>query len=306
MAKLGPRGYYSIQQVSELSGLSKQVIRKWEERYNLVQPIRLENGYRRYDEHDLNLILNAKGLTDQGYSIKQAAAIVKEEDSSSNNKQIIEKSYFLEHLNTHVLDLLEKGKQCNEMELNSILQQAYLEFGLEKFLQTVVKPFMFEVGNKWGSGEWDEYQESVSSLVVRDFLVQLRRAHHPKIDAPLILGACLPYERHEIPLHIILLQFMMKGWRTILVGGSPAPGSIEKLITKLKPEKVLLSAVTNVPFKKNPLLLKELDTFASVNKDIDFYLGGPGGIEYAKDTKLLSIKLADSINKVFEADSERK
>lgn len=303
MAILGPRGYYSIQQVSELSGLSKQVIRKWEERYNLVQPIRLENGYRRYDEHDLNLVLNAKGLTEQGYSIKQAAAIVKEENSNRTSKQVIENTHYVKHLNQHVLSLLEKGKQCNEMELNSILQQAYLELGLESFLNTVVKPFMFEVGNKWGCGEWDEYQESVSSLVVRDFLVQLRRAHHPKMDAPLILGACLPYERHEIPLHIILLQFMMKGWRTILVGTSPAPGSIEKLVTKLKPEKVLLSAVTSVPFEKNPLLLKELDTFASVNKNIDFYLGGPGGIEYAKDTKLLAIQLADSINKVFETES---
>ncbi|WP_243387179.1 MerR family DNA-binding transcriptional regulator [Bacillus kexueae] len=37
---------YHIQQVLNLTGLSKQVIRKWEERYQIVQPQRLDNGYR--------------------------------------------------------------------------------------------------------------------------------------------------------------------------------------------------------------------------------------------------------------------
>lgn len=60
-----------------------------------------------------------------------------------------------------------------------------------------------------------------------------------------------PYERHEIPLHILLLQVMMKGRKTIVVGASPAPGSIELLVQKLKPSKVLLSATTTVPFEKD-------------------------------------------------------
>ena len=62
---------YNITQVSEITGLSKQVIRKWEERYQLVQPKRLENGHRVYSEHDLQLLLKVQNLSQQGYSIKQ-------------------------------------------------------------------------------------------------------------------------------------------------------------------------------------------------------------------------------------------
>lgn len=34
---------YSIQQVAEMTGLSKQAIRKWEDRYGIIIPQRLDN-----------------------------------------------------------------------------------------------------------------------------------------------------------------------------------------------------------------------------------------------------------------------
>ena len=67
---------YNITQVSEITGLSKQVIRKWEERYQLVHPKRLENGHRVYSEKDVRLYLKVLSLSNQGYSIKQAVTIV--------------------------------------------------------------------------------------------------------------------------------------------------------------------------------------------------------------------------------------
>ena len=71
---------YFIQQVSEITGLSKLVIRKWEERYQIVIPKRLDNGYRVYTEADVNKILSVKNLTDQGYSVKQAAFFIQKID----------------------------------------------------------------------------------------------------------------------------------------------------------------------------------------------------------------------------------
>ena len=108
------------------------------------------------------------------------------------------------------LRLLEKGSRCDEIEINFILQQAYHHVGLEQFLNNIVVPFLKEVGKKWECHEWDEYQESVSSLVVRDFLIQIRRNYQYRESAPFVLGACLPYEHHEVPLHLTLLRFMIK------------------------------------------------------------------------------------------------
>ena len=59
-------GQYYIQQVADVTGLSKQVIRKWEERYDLVHPERLENGYRIYSEKDVNTLMKVKELSEKG------------------------------------------------------------------------------------------------------------------------------------------------------------------------------------------------------------------------------------------------
>jgi MerR family transcriptional regulator, light-induced transcriptional regulator len=293
-------GMYFIQQVSDMTGLSKQVIRKWEERYNLVQPKRLENGYRIYSEVDINSLLSVKTLSGQGHAIKRAVELTK--DRCTGLDTIPDSLHPIQHqevLNDYVFQLLEKGAHCEELELRLVLQQAYHSFGLADFLSSVIVPFLNEVGNRWYRKEWSEYQEAVSSLVVRDFLVQIRVNYQCREDAPLVVGACLPYERHEIPLHILLLQFMMKGWKTILVGASPAPGSIESLVGKLKPAKVLLSATTTTPFEHDPDLLKKLDQFAAVNRHIDFYLGGRGALDYAMNKTLQAIRVTSSIEDTF-------
>ena len=63
--------------------MSKQVIRKWEERYELVQPERLENGYRVYSEKDVNALLRVKILSEKGYSIKQAIDMIEKEPDNA-------------------------------------------------------------------------------------------------------------------------------------------------------------------------------------------------------------------------------
>ena len=167
---------YHIQQVADITGISKQLIRKWEARYNIIQPKRLDNGYRVYNDIDINILLHVKVLIEQGHSVKQAAELVKAEQQSNNMQMIHEKSASRSHeeMNDFVLQLLEKGSYCDEQEVNLLLQQAYHHLGLERFMNTVITPFLKEVGDRWESGQWCAYQESLVSLAVRDFLILIR------------------------------------------------------------------------------------------------------------------------------------
>ena len=80
MIQSDENGLFAIQQVADITGLSKQVIRKWEERYGIIQPKRLDNGYRVYSQEDVKTLLKIKLLSEQGHSLKQAALLVKEVD----------------------------------------------------------------------------------------------------------------------------------------------------------------------------------------------------------------------------------
>ncbi|QUG43367.1 MerR family transcriptional regulator [Psychrobacillus sp. INOP01] len=298
MNQTGRNGIYTIQQVSDVTGLSKQVIRKWEERYELVQPERLENGYRTYKEKDVNTLLRVKVLSEKGYSIKQAVDMLEKEPESVESFFKAKQLKF-EKFNDSVIQLLEKGTYCDDLELNLILQQSYHKLGLEEFISKVIIPFLKEVGDRWERDEWGEYQEAVSSMSVRDFLIQIRKTFQLRDDAPLVIGACLPEEHHELPIHIILLQFMLRGWKTVLIGASPAPGAIESLVQKLKPSIVILSASTTLPFEKDPKLLRGLDKFASEQEQVEFYIGGSGALNYLEGKELNAIQVTNDIEQIL-------
>ncbi|WP_456276573.1 MerR family transcriptional regulator [Bacillus sp. AK128] len=296
---------YFIQQVSEITGLSKLVIRKWEERYQIVSPKRLDNGYRVYTEADVNKILSVKGLTEKGYSVKQAALIIDNIETKPEPTLVTPDRQTKSQppaTNDYVMELIKEGTSCHEAGMNYIFQQAYHEKGIEYFIHSVAFPFLLEIGNRWGTGEWEEYQEAIASMTLRDFLIELRRNFIVRTEAPTLLGACLPYEKHEIPVMLILLQAMVKGWKTMLIGASPAQGSIENTVQKLLPDRVILSATTTTPFEQDPNALLKLDQFAGTCKKTDFYLGGPGAVEYMSNSnmKLEYITLSRSLNQLLE------
>lgn len=289
------KGNYNIQQVADVTGLSKQVIRKWEERYRLIVPERMDNGYRIYQDHDIATLLRVKRLSDEGYSIKQAAILITKERENETSSETLTPLPQVEEWNDYVFQLLENGANCEELEINRILHQAHQDLGLDKFLNSAVLPFLREVGTRWEKKQWDEHQEAVSSMVVRDFLVQIRRNYPYRDEAPLVLGACLPGELHEVPLHILLLQFMVRGWKSFMIGASPAPGSIEALIERLRPKIVLLSASTSVPLLEHPETLEKLDLFAKAYPKINFYAGGNGIEKYLETHPLDAIHYAPDL-----------
>lgn len=280
-----------VKEVSELTGLSRQVIRKWEDRYGIICPKRHENGYRLYTVEDVGTLLKICSLKDKGHSLKEALHILR--------LQEIPDAVPEEPLSEEVIELLEKGANYDEAGLLLLLKQAHHRYGLESFLKNTIQPLMLEIGELWARGEWDESQETITSLVIRDFLVQIRRNFDLGEGAPIILGSCLPHETHEIPLHIILLQAMMHGWQTIAAGPSPKLSSIEYLVQRLKPEKLLLSATTSLPFERDPQLFEKLEDIASRYETTEFFLGGHGVFNHEIFLAPKRIKIAYSMEDVL-------
>ncbi|WP_226528155.1 hypothetical protein [Metabacillus niabensis] len=54
------------------------------------------------------------------------------------------------------------------------IKKAHHMHVLDLFLQNTIQSFLQGIGFLWDSEDWDESQETVASLVVRDFLAQLK------------------------------------------------------------------------------------------------------------------------------------
>lgn len=56
------KDYFTIGDVSKLSGVPEYTIRYWEKAFALIKPIRKESRHRRYTKEDINTILKIKDL----------------------------------------------------------------------------------------------------------------------------------------------------------------------------------------------------------------------------------------------------
>jgi MerR family transcriptional regulator, light-induced transcriptional regulator len=281
---------YSIQQVAEITGLSKQVIRKWEDRYHIIQPQRLDNGYRIYNEDEVNILKQLATYTNSGMTVKQAIDFYTQQNGSIENINPV--IHFKK-------GLIQAGTTGNEQQILHLLEQAHHKFGVEKLIEEIIIPFLHEVGQLWCEKAWGEYQEAICSQTVRDFLTHVRRHFYVPEDAPLVLGSCLPGEKHEIPMQILLIQCMLHGYQTMMLGPSPAPTAIQSTIALKKPKIVLLTGSTNIPFTDYPEAITTLEKLAQVHEDISFFIGGAGSEHYYSEFNLHALKLSRTIEEIL-------
>lgn len=77
--------YYSIGEVSTLTGVDTHRIRYWEEKIPQLQPVKSSNAKRLFREEDVNLILKLKELIiEKKFSTKGALQAIEGKKSSSS------------------------------------------------------------------------------------------------------------------------------------------------------------------------------------------------------------------------------
>ena len=77
--------YYSISEVSEITGLKQYVLRFWEIEFSQLKPKKNSAGNRIYRSHDIDIILEIKSLLyDRKYTIKGAQQYLKLPDDKNS------------------------------------------------------------------------------------------------------------------------------------------------------------------------------------------------------------------------------
>ena len=82
MSKVSPKVkklYYSIGEVSDITGLKAYVLRYWETEFSQLKPPKNRAGNRTYRQKDIDLIMQVKSLLyDKKYTIDGARTVLKD------------------------------------------------------------------------------------------------------------------------------------------------------------------------------------------------------------------------------------
>jgi DNA-binding transcriptional MerR regulator len=228
-----------IGELSRRSGVSPELLRAWERRYDLLQPERSAGGLRLYSEADLERVRTMQRHITAGVAAREAAAMATQTAAPAT---AFDAASARAGLSRTLEAFDEPGAQA---VIDGLLAVATVD----TLLSTVVLPYLHELGDRWERGEVSVAQEHFASSVLRGRLLGLARGWG-RGTGPRALLACPPGEQHDLGLIAFGLALRERGWRIDYLGPDTPIESIAEAAETIDPQLLVISAVSNEPLSR--------------------------------------------------------
>lgn len=269
---------YRIKSVASTTGLSAHVIRKWEERYQLVHPQRAPNGYRLFTEDDIQFLLYLKSQLDHGESIGQLAQAGEDELRQSMNHVPLNLSGIAPHYWNDTQDVIRLARHQDVRAITALLEKWISHMGLEKALEDIIFPLLRLIGELWHQGGMSLRGEQSVSRLVRQHLINVLREEPPP-GGPHAFIACVPGDFHEIAPLTAAVLLRGLGWHSIYLGPNVSFEMLEMALRR-KPAQLIILACNLDPGEK--ILQSWLRNITrQLQPSCAVMVGGPGFKPYA-------------------------
>jgi MerR family transcriptional regulator, light-induced transcriptional regulator len=241
-------GLVRIGELSRRSGVSPELLRAWERRYDLLRPTRSAGGTRLYAPEDLERVRAMQRHLADGLAAAEAAALASRSAGPAPSAGALDDLH--RELEVALLAFDEPRAQAI---IDSLLAAATLDTVLSK----VLVPYLHDLGEGWERGEVSIAQEHFASSVLRGRLLGLARGWDRGLG-PRVLLACAPGEQHDLGLICFGLALRERGWRIGYLGADTPIDSVASAALAFAPGFVVLSAVTAERFSAIADELREL------------------------------------------------
>ena len=249
-------GQLRIGELSRRVGVTPELLRAWERRYGLLQPIRSAGGFRLYSEADEARVRRMASHLEAGLSAAQAARAALEQSDSTEVASAASPA-------ESAAALEEALATYDEQAAHGVLDRALATFSTEAVLVDIVLPVLHSLGERWAAGELTIAQEHFASGVLRGRLLGLSRGWG-RGTGPIVLLACPPGEQHDLPLLLFGIPLREAGFRIVFLGAETPISTVERAVVVLVPRAVVLSAVTAEPLRTVEQELAALATRVTV------------------------------------------
>jgi DNA-binding transcriptional MerR regulator len=224
-------GVLRIGEFARRVGVSRELLRAWERRYGLLQPIRSDGGFRLYTSDDAERVARMKSALDEGLSASEAARRALAHARSAEG--------LLDDARERIL---AAARAYDDTAAQSALDEAFAGFALDTVLRELVLPLLREIGGEWERGELEVGQEHFATNLIRERLLALAR-FWGRGGGPLAILACPPGERHDIGLIAFGLVLRSHGWRILFLGADTPLPTLASAIETTSPRLVVVASM---------------------------------------------------------------
>lgn len=224
--------YLRIGELARRTGTSPELLRAWEQRYDLLHPSRSPGGFRLYSDEDLERVLRTRRLIAEGLSASEAArrALARSETEPAD----------VPAEGALADDLRAALDRFDESEANRALDRLFGAFSVETVLQRILLPYLHVLGDRWSGGEVSVAQEHFASAVIRGRLLGLARGWGNGAGPSVVL-ACPPGEEHDLGLIMFGIALSRRGWRVTYLGQDTPFDTIREAVAAVDASLVVLA-----------------------------------------------------------------
>jgi MerR family transcriptional regulator, light-induced transcriptional regulator len=237
------RALLRIGELSRRVGVSDHVLRAWESRYGLLQPVRSAGGFRLYSEVDESRIHRMQAHLADGLATAEAARTVLREDGGASLElaRPAEASIPPSTVDQLSAALRQALDAFDEPAAHAVLDRLMSDLSLTTVLRDVVVPYLAELGQRWQQGTASIAQEHFASNVIRGRLAGLARGWGSG-HGPRAVLACAPGELHDMALMIFGIVLNRHGWRIDYLGTNTPVEELGRAVDATHPDLIVLAA----------------------------------------------------------------
>jgi DNA-binding transcriptional MerR regulator len=220
-------------------GVSPELLRAWEQRYGLLEPLRTDGGFRLYTPADEERVRVMRRHLEAGVPAAEAARLALAEPRREASEA--PEPAALAGLAADLAAVLDR---LDEPGAQAVLDRLLAGFTIETVLREVVLPYLHELGVRWERGEVSVAQEHFASHVLRGRLLALARGWG-RGAGPRAVLACAPGELHDLALIAFGLVLAGRGWAITYLGPDTPVATIRDVLTAVEPRIVVVAAVSS-------------------------------------------------------------
>lgn len=292
---------HNQREVEGLTGLSREVLRKWELRYEFPAPQRDGRGHRYYSTQEVAKLLLLSQLIRTGMQPGAIVGLPLTELQNMLDAQPIGTSRFdapnAAGTPAQVQALLATLAPGAELSaLRSALQAALLRHGLAAFVAQLMPAFNQAVGQAWLDGQISVAAEHRFTTELRQIVLRALPETHTQAALPVVLLTTPPGELHSLGLLALHAQLRLQGASVVdLDCQTPVPDVLQA-VQDFNVGVVAISASCCMPaaaFKDYVQCLA-----AALPKPCTLWLGGAGCQTLASSKRVRWTVFHDTVHAV--------
>ena len=241
--------------VTRRTGLSPDLLRAWERRYDVVTPSRSEGGRRLYSDTDIERLRLLYRATLAGRSIGQVAELPTEalaelvrQDAAADAERAGRGVHARDGdaplaAADYLADAVRAIERLDATALEAILRRATFALSAITLLDGLLVPLLEDVGTHWREGTLRPVHEHLASMMVRRVLDGVVEGASPPLATASVVVATPAGQIHELGALLVAASAATEGWRVTYLGPDLPAEDIAECAVRTRARAVALSVV---------------------------------------------------------------